>query len=466
MRSEPEAAVIRKRLLYRKRWSAWQTTGVVALLLLLAGAAGVAAYAGVHRWRNPPVATPGVGAPAGEEASAWAVPPSTAPSPGRRPSPAGVAAALRDPLADPRLGARVLVEVRDVASGAVLASRGAATPAPPASTAKLATALAVLAVHATTDRITTRVVAGAVPGTVVLVGGGDPTLTGAAPGKPGAYADAARVSDLARQLRGVHVTRVEVDDSLFTGPAVSPFWAPEDVPSDYAAPIMSSTVDGGRDTPGAAQRSGAPDLAAGQALAADLGVHEVARGTAPPQPRMLASVESAPIGTLVEQMLQLSDNVLAETLARQVALAEHQPASFAGAAAGVRAVLARLGVPIGTGLVDGSGLAAGDRLSADTLDRLVLLATKRTAVLDMLPVAAWSGTLAGRFVHSAGAGVVRAKTGTLTSVSTLAGLVHDKDGRLLAFAFLADGVGPSAADTGQAEAALDRAVDALATCGC
>jgi serine-type D-Ala-D-Ala carboxypeptidase/endopeptidase (penicillin-binding protein 4) len=458
--------VIRKRLLYGTRRSGWRTAGAVTLLVVLAGAAGVGAYAGVHRWRNPPIATPTAASPAGDEASAGVAPPNAAPSSGRQPSPAGVAAALRGPLADPRLGSQVLVEVRDVASGQVLASRGAATPAPPASTAKLTTALALLAVHATTDRITTRVVAGALPGAVVLVGGGDPTLTGAAPGKPGAYADAARISDLARQLHGTHVTRVEVDDSLFTGPAVSPYWAPEDVPSDYAAAIMSSTVDGGRDTPGAELRSSAPDLAAGQALAAELGVHEVARGTAPQDARTLASVESAPIGTLVEQMLQLSDNVLAETLARQVALAEHRPASFAGAAAAVRGVLARLGVPIGTGLVDGSGLAAQDRLSADTLDRLLLLATKRTAVLDMLPVAAWSGTLAGRFAHSAGAGVVRAKTGTLTSVSTLAGLVHDKDGRLLAFAFLADRVGPTAADTGGAEAALDRAVDALATCGC
>jgi D-alanyl-D-alanine carboxypeptidase/D-alanyl-D-alanine-endopeptidase (penicillin-binding protein 4) len=377
-----------------------------------------------------------------------------------------VTAALSGPLADPRLGKRVFVEVRDVATGEVLANRGASTPAPPASTAKLATALAVLAVHKTTDRITTRVVAGAVPGTVVLVGGGDPTLTAAAPGKPGAYPGAARISDLARQLRSARVTRVEVDDGLFAGPAVSPYWAPEDVPSDYAAPIMSSTVDGGRDEPAAERRSTAPDLAAGQALAAALGVQQVARGTAPPHARTVASVESAPIGTLVQQMLQLSDNVIAETLARQVALAEHQPASFAGATAAVRAVLVRLSVSIGTGLVDGSGLAAGDRLSADTLNRLLLLATKRTAVLDMLPVAAWSGTLSGRFVRSAGAGVVRAKTGTLTSVSTLAGLVHDKDGRLLAFALLADRVGPTTADTERAEAALDRAASALASCGC
>jgi D-alanyl-D-alanine carboxypeptidase/D-alanyl-D-alanine-endopeptidase (penicillin-binding protein 4) len=405
-------------------------------------------------------------APAGEEASAAAAPPSSASAAAPLPSPTGVAAALQGPLADPLLGTRVLVEVRDVASGEVLASHGAATPAPPASTAKLATALAVLAVHRTTDRITTRVVAGASAGTVVLVGGGDPTLTAAAPGTSGPYPGAAHVTDLARQLRGVRVTQVEVDDSLFTGPAVSPYWAPEDVPSDYAAAITSSTVDGGRDTPTSEQRSIAPDLAAGVALAAALGVHRVTRGIPPQHARTLASVESAPIGTLVEQMLQLSDNVIAESLARQVALAEHQPVSFAGAAAAVRGVLGRLGVPIGTGLVDGSGLAAGDRLSADTLNRLLLLATKRTTVLDMLPVAAWSGTLADRFLRSAGAGVVRAKTGTLTSVSTLAGLVHDKDGRLLAFALLADRVGPTTEDTNQAEAALDRTVNALAACGC
>jgi len=373
---------------------------------------------------------------------------------------------LRGPLKDARLGGRVLAEVRDAGTGAQLFAQGGTSPAAPASTAKLATAVAVLSVHAPTDRITTRVVAGGPPGTVVLVGAGDPTLTAAAPGHTPAYAGAARIADLARKLRGVK--HIAVDGSVFTGVGVSPDWAPEDVPSDYASPITAAMVDGGRDTPGATIRSTAPDLAAGRALAAALHVPaaQVSRAKAAPGSRVLATVQSAPIGQLVTQMLQESDNVLAEVLARQVALAEHQPASFAGAAAAVRSVLARLGVSIGTGLVDGSGLAARDRLTPDALSRLLVLATHHTAVLDMLPVAAWTGTLADRYVGSAGAGVIRAKTGTLTGVSTLAGLVHDKDGRLLAFALMADRVGPSAADTTKAEAALDRAASTLATCGC
>jgi D-alanyl-D-alanine carboxypeptidase/D-alanyl-D-alanine-endopeptidase (penicillin-binding protein 4) len=185
---------------------------------------------------------------------------------------------------------------------------------------------------------------------------------------------------------------------------------------------------------------------------------------------VLASVRSAPFGTLVEQMLQASDNVIAECLARQVALAEHRPASFAGAAQAVRAVLARLGVDPGGGLVDGSGLAASDRVSAAALAGVMRLVAgpaqpRLHAVAAALPVAGWSGTLATRYVRGrthAAAGLVRAKTGTLTGVSTLAGVVHDHSGRLLGFALLAEHTGPTAA----AEAALDSVVTALASCGC
>jgi serine-type D-Ala-D-Ala carboxypeptidase/endopeptidase (penicillin-binding protein 4) len=138
-------------------------------------------------------------------------------------------------------------------------------------------------------------------------------------------------------------------------------------------------------------------------------------------------------------------------------------------------VLARLGVDPGAGMRDGSGLAADDRVSAATLAgvlRLVIGAKNPGlhAIVAALPVAAWSGTLADRYLPGStgarGAGVVRAKTGTLTGVSSLAGIVHDADGRLLTFALLADQVAPGVDATRAAEAALDRIATILAGCGC
>ncbi len=454
------------------------TSFAVVVAIVLAAVAGSGAYLGSWQWRlhhQPARPKPTVNVPALALAQATVPPQAVVSSPAPIPKAAVLAAALRAPLADPKLGAHTLVEARDASTGTVLFNRGGTVAAPPASTAKLATAIAVLAVHRPSDQIVTRVVRGA-PGTVVLVGDGDPTLTAALTGKAGAYPDAARVSDLARQLRGVPIARIVVDGSRYGGPAVSPHWAPEDIPSDYAAPITAAMVDGGRNAPGDVIRSTAPDLAAGKALAAALGKTglPVSRGTAPPNAPTLAGVRSAPIGDLVSQMLAASDNVIAESLARQVAIAKHEPASFAGAAIAVRHVLLGLGVDVGTGMFDGSGLAAADRMTPDSLVQMLRVASASRhpalhLVIGALPIAGWSGTLAGRYTSpsaKAGAGLVRAKTGTLTSVSTLAGLAHDADGRLLAFAVMADRVGRTAADTAAAEAAIDRIAATLAGCGC
>jgi hypothetical protein len=62
---------------------------------------------------------------------------------------------------------------------------------------------------------------------------------------------------------------------------------------------------------------------------------------------------------------------------------------------------------------------------------------------------------------SAGRGVVRAKTGTLTGVSSLAGITTDADGRLLVFAFMSNDVIPSVV-----RPRLDAIAAALSRCGC
>jgi serine-type D-Ala-D-Ala carboxypeptidase/endopeptidase (penicillin-binding protein 4) len=92
--------------------------------------------------------------------------------------------------------------------------------------------------------------------------------------------------------------------------------------------------------------------------------------------------------------------------------------------------------------------------------------TRLRAALDGFPVGGLSGTLGARYgdaTTSGGAGLVRAKTGTLNTVLALSGYVVDSDGRLLVFSFIGNGLTPGAAGNKEA---LDRAATALAGCGC
>lgn len=390
------------------------------------------------------------------------------------PTPKGIAARLDPALSDPALGASVAARVINLTNGAVLYDRGGDSAHTPASTTKITTAAAVLASYPADHRITTTVVAGSAPGQVVLVGGGDPTLSAAPPSTPTWYDGAARVSDLAEQIRrsGVRPTSVVVDGSLFTGAGLGPGWDPTDVAGGYVAPITAVMVDGGR-IPGQRARSTAPDLDAGRALARALGLpaSAVTRGVAPAGAARLAQVQSPPLDRLVEETLLASDNVAAEMLARQVALATGHPASFAGAVAGVKEVLGRLGADVGGDrLLDGSGLSPADRLTPGLLTSVLRLAASADQprlhpLFAALPVAGYDGTLSDRYrvpASATGAGMVRAKTGTLTGVSSLAGVVQLRDGQLLGFVFLADEVPGILA----AEGAWDHAAAALAGCGC
>ena len=171
-------------------------------------------------------------------------------------------------------------------------------------------------------------------------------------------------------------------------------------------------------------------------------------------------------------MLTVSDNDVAEALLRQVAVADGRPATFDGGAAAVRDVLGKLGLDLaGYKVLDGSGLSRQDRVAPEFLVRFALASATdhpdlRAAVTG-LPVAGFTGTLAedGRFQSpdsSAGAGLVRAKTGSLTGVATLAGVVRDKDGQLLLFALMADKV----SDETAARTALDRLAAGISGCGC
>jgi hypothetical protein len=176
---------------------------------------------------------------------------------GTRPAEPGLAAAVAAALADPALGGSLAVSVLDADTGDVLHERAADVPLLPASTAKIATAVAALTALPEDLRLRTRVVAGAAPGEVVLVGGGDPTL--ARPSTPASYPQPARLADLAARTRAAlgatAVTRVVVDDSLYSGERLAPGWKPTYVTEGAVAPVTALMVDGGR-----VGRSRAPPL--------------------------------------------------------------------------------------------------------------------------------------------------------------------------------------------------------------
>lgn len=385
-------------------------------------------------------------------------------------APAGAAPALTralDPLVEaPALGTRTAAVVVDTATGEQVYGREATTPMTPASTIKLATTVAALSALGPDHRIDTTVRASPGLRTVTLVGGGDPTLDEAGL-RALARSTAKALTD--RKVRRVTLT---YDTSAYSGPGRHPIG-----PNDNIAPVSALMVREGRldkSDHGPAPRSGDPAADAARAFAGyleDSGVTTTAEPRAhraDAKATTLATHRSEPLSALVERTLTNSDNDLAEALARQTAIGSGRPASFAGARGAVTDQLKKLGLPVaGARFADGSGLDRGDKVSAALLAGLLARAADpaRPAlrpVLTGLPVAGFSGTLDGRYGDESGAaGLVRAKTGTLTGVNALAGTVVDAGGRLLSFAFLTSGT--TAPDS--AEKALDDLATALVTGG-
>ncbi|MEV5873389.1 D-alanyl-D-alanine carboxypeptidase/D-alanyl-D-alanine-endopeptidase [Streptomyces sp. NPDC052101] len=379
--------------------------------------------------------------------------------------------ALRPLLNASALGGTHAAVVVDVATGRRVYGADADRPLAPASTTKIATAVAALSALGPDHRLTTRAALEPDTGELVLVGGGDPTLT--AHEKADGWASLrVLAANAAKALhkRGIHKVTLSYDTTLYSGPALHPIGV-----NDNLAPVSALTADEGRtddSTSGPAPRVSDPAKDAADEFAGFL--DDAGITTTPPGPskastraETLATVSSPPLSALVERMLTNSDNDIAEHLARQTALASGQPGSFDGGAKAISARLTKFGLPMsGASFHDGSGLNRDDRLTADLLTGLLVTAGDPgrpglRPVLTGLPVAGFTGTLADRYTDTA-AGVVRAKTGTLTGVNTLAGTVVDADGRLLAFAFMAAGT----TNPAEAESALDRTATALAKCGC
>lgn len=384
-------------------------------------------------------------------------------------APGGIAPVLDPLLDDPSLGGSVGAIVMDVATGAVLYQREAAMARSVASNQKVFTALAILDALGAETRIETTVAWDPTTSTLTLVGAGDPTLATVA-------ASGSSLADLADQVAGQVTGEVSLryDTSLFDGPTLADGWSPDYPALGVAAPVSPLVVDRSR-VDGGDQRQTDPARTAAEAFAAllaDRGISVGGIADGPSAGSVIATTTSEPLATMVETMLTESDNDMSEILAHLAGALRSGAGSFATGAEATLATLQSLGIPVsGAEFVDGSGLSYEDVASPLTLASAISLASGPTApawtwpVILGLPVAGLTGTLDDRYDGPdtrGAAGFVRAKTGTLISVSTLAGTVIDADGRLLAFAFLSN----ETTDVDASRAALDRAAAALAACGC
>ncbi|MCW2770825.1 MAG: dacB [Aeromicrobium sp.] len=359
--------------------------------------------------------------------------------------------------------------------GTELASSGAGAYVP-ASTTKVLTSFAALMTIDSQTRFTTKVVRS--DDGIVLVGGGDPYLAAkpAAKGKDRVFQ--ADLSTLARSTAealkraGDTDVRLDFDAGLFTGPSVSPAWEPSYVKQDIVSPVSSlwadqGVVDGVRSSdPAETAARTFEELLTARGIDVTGSPRSV---SADPDARTVSQVRSATLAQIVERLIRVSDNEAAEVVLRHVAIAADEPASFDGGATAVRSALEAADInTAGLQLHDGSGLSRRNRIAPVTLARTLQVASgssRAAALLADLPVSGFTGTLVGRFSQLESAlGTVRAKTGTLSGIHSLAGYATDPQGRPVVFAVMADRT-----DKDQpfaAQAALDEVAAAIADCRC
>ncbi len=181
-------------------------------------------------------------------------------------------------------------------------------------------------------------------------------------------------------------------------------------------------------------------------------------GVAPAARTVLWDHPSASLRELERHMLYLSDNHYADQLLRTLGLLVGGAGDDAHGLSAERADLRRRGIPTtGMHLVDGSGLAEENRLSSLTLASILveaLTAAQERGFYDLLPQGGRSGTLKGYDFTSA-LGRVRAKTGHMSGVASLAGYVVSRRHGVVAFAFMVNG------SPGDPDSAIVSAVDRI-----
>lgn len=330
----------------------------------------------------------------------------------------------------------------------------------PASVTKLLTAAGALEGLGEESRLSTSVRAAAAPvdgvvaGGLWLVGGGDPVLgTDAWARRAGSQSplytslDALADRVVAAGVRGVEAGVIG-DEGRYDRDRYVDTWPARLIADGEAGPLSALTVnDGFRvwghpgtpfSDPPAEAAALFTELLVGRGVTVGGPPTSAASGASAPGVE-LSQIQSPPVGELVRAMLRDSDNGTAELLVKELGLRSSGEGSTAAGVRTLRAILVRGRIPLqGVVIADGSGLSEAARLTCRALT--TLLAARSAELSDRLPVSGRDGTLARRFVNTPTAGRLRAKTGSLDGVASLAGYAETTAGTTLTFTYIINGL--------------------------
>ncbi|WP_165867038.1 D-alanyl-D-alanine carboxypeptidase/D-alanyl-D-alanine-endopeptidase [Schaalia canis] len=342
--------------------------------------------------------------------------------------------------------------VVDAQTGQTLLDEGAQQLHTPASVTKILTAYTAYTHLDENARLATGT---SLHGTDLFLWGQGDILLARGEGNPNAVNGHAGVADLAAATlaalkdREIDTVTLRWQGNPFEGPSHLAAWDTQEV-GNYEGHVAAFAIDAGRVGVESNAFRSDPEMDVALELAAHLrngGVEAIvtAEGDAPEGAQEIARVESATLGQQIRLMLHESDNTLADQHCRLAAQAAGVEPSYSGATANITNTMLSAGVEVaGMKLEDCSGLSANDRIAPEAMTGALMKAmnSERADLRDLvraLPWGAWQGTMKRRYEGNEAAGNVQAKTGSLSQVTSLAGIVRTSTGRELVFAVGLDG---------------------------
>ena len=175
----------------------------------------------------------------------------------------------------------------------------------------------------------------------------------------------------------------------------------------------------------------------------------------------IAAITSPPLHKMIRFALLYSDNVLTQRLAMLATGRSGYPLTEEGMNSMIFEKISSLGVDTtGMNFIDGSGLSRKNKVSALTVSQLLLKVKtdpRLKSIYEHLPISGESGTLISRYHETApqAVGLVRAKTGSIRGVVSLAGFATSGEKEYV-FVVLADEVGRTRSSQNSARKAIDR----------